>query len=176
MNQYINRNGKIYLLKFGLKQINVLSQFLNNIENPERIKFILSQALDDYNLTSSEINDIILNEKNIEQKLEAALKESSEHLSFDALDNIYKQVEELYQKAVGEINIAPSAAWAMTPHEIELAYAGYLRRKELEANCMLIALRRAKDSKAQLIELLPPIESREISEQEREATLKALDI
>ena len=176
MKQFINWNGKIYLLKFGLKQIIVLSQFLNKYRNQERINFILSQALEDYHLTVEEINDIIINEKNIEQKLEDALKEASEYLSFDDLNNVEEQAEELYKKAVGEIGIAPTAAWAMTPHEIELAYEGYLSRKELEANCMIIALRRAKDSKARLIELLPRAGYQETSEQEREQTFKALDI
>ena len=176
MKQFINWKDKIYLLKFGLNQIIVLSQFLNNIENPKRIKFILTQALSEYNLTSEEINSIIINEKSIEQKLTLALEDASEYLSFDKLNNIEKQVEELYRKAVGEIGIAPSAAWAMTPREIELAYQGYLEKKELEANCMIIALRRAKDSKARMIELLPRLGYEETTEQDREETFKALDI
>ena len=44
------------------------------------------------------------------------------------------EIQELYRKAVGEVGIAPSDLYNMTPEEIEWAYEGYLRRKETEAN------------------------------------------
>ena len=40
-----------------------------------------------------------------------------------------EQVEELYQKAVGELGIAPQIFYTMTPHEVTLAYQGYLDKK-----------------------------------------------
>lgn len=50
------------------------------------------------------------------------------------------EVEELYTKAVGEMGITPNDFYSMSPGEIELAYEGYLRRKETEANLTKMAI------------------------------------
>ena len=50
------------------------------------------------------------------------------------------EIEELYTKAVGEIGIAPTDFYSMSPDEITLAYEGYLRRKETEANLIKLAV------------------------------------
>jgi hypothetical protein len=55
------------------------------------------------------------------------------------------EVEELYTKAVGEIGITPNDFYSMTPGEIDLAYEGYLRRKETEANLIKMAIITSQD-------------------------------
>jgi hypothetical protein len=52
----------------------------------------------------------------------------------------YFEIEELYIKAIGEMGIALQDFYQMTPKEIDLAYEGYLRRKELEANLTKLAI------------------------------------
>lgn len=55
------------------------------------------------------------------------------------------EVEELYTKAVGEMGITPNDFYSMSPGEIELAYEGYLRRKETEANLTKMAIITSQD-------------------------------
>ena len=42
----------------------------------------------------------------------------------------------------------------LSPHEVDLIYKGYIQRKQLEANCSLIALRKSKDNNTNLICLI----------------------
>ena len=60
-----------------------------------------------------------------------------------------EKIKDLYQKSVGEMNISSADFFDMTEDEIEDAYNGYLRRKELEANLVLLALNKslANDTK-----------------------------
>lgn len=55
------------------------------------------------------------------------------------------EVEELYTKAVGEMGITPNDFYSMSPGEIDLAYEGYLRRKETEANLTKMAIITSQD-------------------------------
>lgn len=89
---------------------------------------------------------------------------------------LLKQVDQLYIKAVGEMQISPVVFWDMTPKEIELAYIGYLKRMELGTNCILAAIRRSKTSNDQLISLLKGQEFNLSTLEEREKTFKTLNI
>ena len=64
----------------------------------------------------------------------------------------------------------------MAPAEIDLGYCGYLKREELIANCNLIAIRKSKDSKADLISLLGGNGYNHISETERKEVLNTLNL
>lgn len=78
--------------------------------------------------------------------------------SFDGmLDFIQRHknnLSELYLRGVGEAGLPPTSLYQMSPAEIDLAYMGYLKRQELQANLALLVQRKAKDKEAQLFNLL----------------------
>jgi hypothetical protein len=84
------------------------------------------------------------------------------------------EVEELYTKAVGEIGITPTDFYTMTPHEIDLAYEGYLRRKETEANLTKMAIITSQDN--ELIRLTEDKGYFVGSKAEREEVFRLLNI
>lgn len=55
-----------------------------------------------------------------------------------------EKIKDLYSCAIGEIGINPNDAWSMTEEEIDLAYEGYVRRQEMQANLFLFALHKAQ--------------------------------
>jgi hypothetical protein len=84
------------------------------------------------------------------------------------------EIEELYTKAVGEIGITPNDFYSMSPGEIDLAYEGYLRRKETEANLTKMAIITSQDD-----ELIRLTEDKGYSignKTEREEVFKLLNI
>ena len=83
-------------------------------------------------------------------------------------------VRDLYSKAVGEIGISPAVCLQMTPDEIELAYKGYLRKKELEANLYKLAMVEAIGGDHSKIQILEPDEYRQGTQLEREHTFERL--
>lgn len=95
--------------------------------------------------------------------------EAARHFSFAQLDN-------LYSTAVGELGIGPVEANQMEPDEIELAYQGYLRRLETEANLILIAVRKSFTENDELIRLTADEGYTVGSEYERKETFKRLGI
>lgn len=54
-----------------------------------------------------------------------------------------QELEELYKIAVGILNISPSVFYTLTPHEINLAYEGYLNKREDDVNGMIVAIKKA---------------------------------
>lgn len=96
-------------------------------------------------------------------------------LSFLKTDSQIK-LAELYSKAVGEIGIAPSEAIKMTEEEIDAAYEGYLRRKELEANLMVLAFLRALGGSDEPIYLTEEKGYELGSQEERERVFSSLGI
>ena len=100
---------------------------------------------------------------------------SNNILSFLKTDSQIK-LAELYSKAVGEIGIAPSEAIKMTEEEIDAAYEGYLRRKELEANLMVLAFLRALGGSDEPIYLTEEKGYELGSQKERERVFSSLGI
>ena len=88
-------------------------------------------------------------------------------------DDIYNI---LFELLVGQVGIDINSFNSMTLAEIDLVYRGYLKREELKANNILIALRRAKDNKATKISLLGGSGYSYITDREREEILKTLSI
>ena len=84
------------------------------------------------------------------------------------------EVEELYTKAVGEMGITPNDFYSMSPGEIELAYEGYLRRKETEANLTKMAIITSQDD--ELIRLTEDKGYSVGSKAEREEVFRLLNI
>lgn len=175
MERFIAIDNKIYSLKFGIESLMIMSEFLKNIDEQEGINLFFFLAIKDNNgsLTIEQSN-LLLNQLIKEkgtQYVEELLLDIFEcslgnsifpfnnfsvvaFYSFFCDANLSEQIEELYKKAVGEIGIAPHLFFKMSPHEIDLAYEGYLKKQELQANGNLIALRKSKDSKATLINMV----------------------
>lgn len=88
----------------------------------------------------------------------------------------FDKIEELYIKAVGEMGLPPKDVEQMTPEQIELAYEGYLRKLETQANLITIAIQKAKSNNNNLIRLTEE-KGYSIGEtQEREKTFSLLNI
>lgn len=87
---------------------------------------------------------------------------------------LYSNVRDLYSRAVGEIGIDPAIFFQMSPDEIELAYKGYLRRKELEANLNKLAMAEALAGNHDKIQIVEPEEYTSGTQLEREQTFQKL--
>lgn len=151
--------NKIYPLKFGINSLIVLEEKLNlDEQETRRLHFFL--AIKDNNVSYEESLEL-LNELQetvdidhlLSQVLDVSLGAQSNDPAIRESPALSTQVEELYQKAVGELGIAPQIFYTMTPHEVTLAYQGYLDKKLLEANLQIIAGRKVSDSKATMISL-----------------------
>lgn len=130
---FVRTHRKIYELKFGLKGLILLKENTNLVmeEDLEYLVYcgLVSQQPD---VTFQEVKEIIE---------ECDLSSFSQPSTFLSIF----EIEELYAKAIGEIGMAPTDFFSSTPEEIELAYEGYLRRKETEANLTKLALLTLED-------------------------------
>lgn len=152
-------NNKIYSLKFGMKSLIILAENSNLSEQEmRRLQFFL--AIQNNQVSYEESLELLKElEKNMDvdsllsQVLDISLGTDSSGSATRLSPALSEQVEELYQKAVGELGIAPQIFYTMTPHEVTSAYRGYLDKKLLEANLQIIAGRKIGDSKATMISL-----------------------
>ena len=131
---FLRTHKKIYEFNFGLKGLIIMRENADLVMANDK-KFILYCGLISKQpaITFQEVDEII-NECDLS--------------NLDITPTILSlfEVEELYTKAVGEIGITPTDFYTMTPHEIDLAYEGYLRRKETEANLTKMAIITSQDS------------------------------
>ena len=125
---FVRTHRKIYELKFGLKGL-ILLREKSNLVMTEDLEFLVYCGLISRQpgITFQEVREII---------------EECDLSSFSQPSNLlsFYEIGELYTKAVGEIGMTPSDFFSSTPEEIDLAYEGYLRRKETEANLTKLAL------------------------------------
>ena len=174
--------NRIYLVKFGSFSL----MLLNKKSNSNDQRDLLGQQFCLLTIISEDGNSLSLEEK---QDLFyfltqiKSLEEIQELLSDIVVKSkgnypdFSKEIfEQLFEKAIGEIGLNIDEFYSMSPQEIDLAYHGYLMRKQLEANCFLIALRKSQDNKATLISLLGGNGYSESTQAEREKTFKALGI
>lgn len=176
-------NKIAYQVKFGMLSLITLDRISYITDGKELLKqkFCLSDVtrLDNTSLTFEEKEnffDQFITDSESANLLEDVLSEAYT-LSLGSYKKIDEVVyNELYSKGIGEIGLEVQEFNSMTPAEIDLAYYGYLKRKELEANCNLIALRKSKDNKATLISLLGGDGYNYISEAQRKEVLKSLEI
>ena len=119
---FVRTHRKIYELKFGLKGL-ILLREKSNLVMTEDLEFLVYCGLISRqpDITFQEVHEII---------------EECDLSSFSQPSNLlsFYEIRELYTKAVGEIGMTPSDFFSSTPEEIDFAYEGYLRRKEIEAN------------------------------------------
>lgn len=130
-------------------------------------------------LSDSEIEQIIIETfessffKNPLSNNHSPFNSLLEYLSDSKLSN---EIDQLYKKAVGEMQISSTSFWNMTPKEIQLAYLGYVTHMELVTNCILAAAKKSQTSDDSLISLLQNQEYRLADLKEREKTFKVLNI
>lgn len=126
---FLRTHRKIYEFKFGLKGLIIMRENADLVMAKD-MRFILYCGLISSHsaITFEEIDEII-------QECDI----SKIDITTLHLLSIY-EIEELYTKAVGEIGIAPNDFYSMSPDEITLAYEGYLRKKETEANLIKLAV------------------------------------
>ena len=130
---FLRTNRKIYEFNFGLKGLIIMRENADLVmANDTRFLLYCGLVSRQPAITFQEIDEIIeecdLSKLDISQKILSLF-----------------EVEELYTKAVGEMGIAPNEFYSMTPGEIDLAYEGYLRRKEAEANLTKMAIITSQD-------------------------------
>ena len=167
MVYYIKVNNKRIPLIFGLKS---LIQLAYLIEYNEEIsaKDILTLG------TRVGINDLLIapilnNQPYIEKEEISTLLSSLDFLSSD-------KIERLYEKSVGEMGIPPADFFSMTEEEIENAYNGYLKRKELEANLTLLAFKKAISNDDKSIKITKEENYEVGSIKERQQTFSSFNI
>ena len=138
---FLRTHKKIYEFNFGLKGLILMRENADLVmENDKRFILYCGLVSRQPAITFQEIDEII-NECDLSQI----------NITPDLL-SLY-EVEELYTKAVGEIGITPNDFYSMTPGEIDLAYEGYLRKKETEANLIKVAIVEALANNTELIRL-----------------------
>lgn len=159
---FLRTNRKIYEFKIGLKGLIIMRENADLVMASDK-RFLLYCGLISSQpaITFQEIDEII---------------KECDLSKFDINQDILSiyEVEELYTKAVGEIGITPTDFYTMTPHEIDLAYEGYLRRKETEANLTKMAIITSQDN--ELIRLTEDKGYFVGSKAEREEVFRLLNI
>ena len=159
---FLRTNRKIYEFKIGLKGLIMMRENADLVMASDK-RFLLYCGLISSQpaITFQEIDEII---------------KECDLSKLDIGQNILSiyEVEELYTKAVGEIGITPTDFYTMTPHEIDLAYEGYLRRKETEANLTKMAIITSQDD--ELIRLTEDKGYSVGSKAEREEVFRLLNI
>lgn len=86
------------------------------------------------------------------------------------------KIDELFSKAVGEIGMFVQEFWNMTEEEIDLAYEGYLHKKELEANLLQLVLKQKDNNINNLIKITEDRKYQKGSIKEREETFLTLGL
>ena len=159
---FLRTHRKIYEFNFGLKGLIMMRENADLVMAND-MRFLLYCGLVSRQpaITFQEIDEII--EECDLSKLDIS----------PTILSLY-EVEELYTKAVGEVGITPNDFYSMSPGEIELAYEGYLRRKETEANLTKMAIITSQDD--ELIRLTKDKGYSIGNKAEREEVFKLLNI
>ena len=162
---YFRTHRKIYEFKFGLKGLILLREKAKLVKADSDIKFFLYCGLvsSQPTITFQEIEEII-------EQCDLSNIDIGQFATFFSP----QEVEELYTKAVGEIGITPTDFYSLTPDEINIAYEGYLRRKETEANLIKMAIITSHND--ELIRLTEDKGYTIGSQAEREQVFKILNI
>ncbi len=166
----IHAGRKYYWVNFGMKGLILLNQNPKEIER-ENNEFLLYSALISHQpfISLQEVRmviDLLGNHPDFFSELREEMEESKISDS---------EIEELYGMAIGEMGISLTDFYTMTPWEIEMAYAGYIKRKEMDVNLIRFAFTKALNGDSQFIDLTSQ-EYEVGSEEEREKTFQNLGI
>ena len=173
-------NDHVYEVKFGIKSLIRLNKDLYISDRTKLLeqRFYLSEVseLDGTHLTNSEKRDFFhknINDAASAQWLDDVLSEAETTAMGDYEEVDDKLYDQLFELLVGQVGIDINSFNSMTLAEIDLVYRGFLRRKELEANCMLLA---THSEDVELFSFLGGDGYNYISSTEREEILKTLSI
>lgn len=163
----IEFKGQNYIFEIGLNVLMCLQQ-LTNYSVETSLPILVKMGLEKYQpqISLDEVKEMLLDSQ-IRTTLNCLLTQN-------ALSQV--ELEELYMKAVGEIGIQPSEFYHMTVADIELAYEGYLRKKEIEANLQVTSINWAKSQSPELIRITEEREYEIGSLKERNEVFKNLKI
>ena len=129
---FVSTHRKIYEIKYGLKGLILLSENSNLLAEDFRFVLYCGLISQQPNITFDEVDEI-LNECDLKDFVKPFIFLSP------------YEIAGLYTKAIGEIGMTLADFYASTPDEIDLAYEGYLRRKETEANLTKLAIISSND-------------------------------
>lgn len=164
VNEYsITIDGKIFQLKIGLRGIIYLQSLSQYDESDVFVASII---------TLNQLSQ--LDAKNLYSQAGEDYKSIQPLLGEEVSSFLYTDVRDLYSRAVGEIGINPAVFFQMSPDEVELAYQGYLKKKELEANLTKLAVIQALANDRSQIQIAEPSEYTVGITQEREHTFSRL--
>lgn len=126
------------LYEFGFKGLILLTQNTRNYG--EDLSFLLYCGLLKHQpwITFEQCKSI--NQSMSPEEKESLLQFANFHYS--PFTNL--EAAELYSRAVGEIGIQPDCFYSMNKEEVELAYQGFIQRKQLEANLGVLAINTSK--------------------------------
>lgn len=172
-------NGQIYSFKFGLKYLTLLKDFLYNVKDEEillqKLFFLAIDRKDNWQQvykTCPDALSIILFSLFNSFDIEGSFDEIKQYiLQMDPL-----QFDQLCKVLVGEVGMSIEDFYNLSPHEANLIYQGYLKRKELEGNIMIMAIREAFNSQAEPLTLVQDIGYKKASLEERNKTFQNLGI
>lgn len=166
-------NDKYYQLNFGLKGIKLLKEksYTNVEENPPFFFYcaLLHDNNCDFGCFASAFQKLSYDDQ---EELIQTLKEILPNL----LNYSKEHLKDLYAKGIGEIGLSVEDFNNMTEEELEIAYEGYLHKKELEANLNQLALQQNKINKNKIIKLTEEPTHIAGSIEEREETFSTLGL
>lgn len=157
------------IFEFGFKGLIILNENLDNSDKD--LSFWLYCGLLKYqpDITMDQCQ-VILEGMSPEQ-----IKSLQDYISQTFTPFSQMEMAELYSQAVGEIGIQPSCFLQMSKQELDWAYDGYIRKKQLEANLGVASINTAKGG-YQPIKLIEDKDYEVGTVQERETTFLTLGI
>lgn len=166
---YLKLKGGTFLFKLGLKGLMYLSKVAYKDERTNFFDLLYA--------------GLIANQPDIKREEVEDLVEPSEIDSILAMIDSKKvvippsrEIEGWFKKGLGEIGLPLDSLYCLTPYELDLAYEGYLRRRELEANLTKLAFLQATRGDTTPIQVIPTQEVHKGSLQEREEMFTQLGI
>lgn len=128
-------NKKLVECRFGLKSLKILAESAYDIDKDSTLLWFIGSG-------------------NSHGELPESLKQDFKNFFNSIYIPSKQELEELYIRGLGELNIPLNVLNEMTPQEIQMAYQGYLRRQELQANLYKMAMMQALSKDEHLIELI----------------------
>lgn len=169
MEHFIKIDGKEVPLIFGLKSLIYLSNSIKYNRSISIKKILLLSTRDDSQVANiTPIYKLIKSDNALPESVKKQVRSLVSSIDIPSSE----EIDELYRKSVGEMGLSPTDFFNMTVDEINLAYEGYLQRKELEANLVLLAINKGLSRDFSSIKIAPTIDYTVGSEKERKATFE----
>lgn len=164
---FIPYKGTFLLFKLGLKGLMYLADFSCLNEAEIELEEILYAGI---------IGEQpwFPHQEVLEIKLDSALRNRIKAIKIEIPSQ--KTIEEWYRRGIGEIGLSLSTFYCLTPYELDLAYEGYLRRAELNANLSKLVAIQTQNKDYELLKIVPEKECSLGSLEERERVFKYLGI